>query len=95
MRVQRTAQALRLPIARHVHMGNLTQGVHSGVGPPRSSDWRSIRINLRDGMFQGSLDAGLVLLPLPAAKRLSVIFDFKRISLHGDAVPPQPPIAKT
>ena len=44
MMVQRFGQAERLPFARHVAMGHLTQRVNAGVGAPGGRDGRHIGV---------------------------------------------------
>ena len=45
------------------------------------------QLQLGQGSFNRALHGGLILLPLPSGKRLSVIFDFESNTRHGREVP--------
>ena len=96
--VQRLAEPKRIPDLCKVAMGDLSCSVHTSIGAPSGCDAARRRVNLGQRGFNRALDRRMVILPLPAGKRTTMIFNFERITRHASpyrqAVAPATGLAK-
>ncbi len=67
-------------------MGDLTESMHACVGAASGGDCMVARLQFCERSLDCTLHRRLVGLTLPACERLSVVFNFERISGHGGAI---------
>jgi hypothetical protein len=84
MVVEGVAQRLGRRLAAKVEMGDLTERVHPGIGPPGGDHRHLLAAESAHGVFQRLLHRSAFTLPLPAAKRPAVIFQDQLVAGHGE-----------
>jgi len=83
MEVQGVAQSLRMPPCCEIEVHDLGECMDAGISPACCPDSRTAGIQFRNGVFQGLLNASLVLLGLPPDEGSTVIFDFECVPGHA------------
>ena len=83
MMIDRVAHLVGGEILFKIHMGDLTEGMDAGIGPPCAIDLARAAIELGGGGFQRALHRGAIVLPLPTHERAAIIFDGELVARHG------------
>src|SRR5262249_3783318 len=93
MCVQGVAHCVFIPVLGKIHMADLGERVHAGVGAPRPLHAYPLSAECLDRGRQHALHRGTVILDLPAHERPAVIFDGELVARHGGAQPKRVPAA--
>ena len=69
---------------RKLNGGDLAEGVNAAVGPAGSGNMERLAENFFQGGFEGELDGGMGILPLPSVEILTAVSEreFKGLKLH-------------
>src|SRR6185437_15454719 len=76
------AQPARRKMLGDIAVGNLSEGVHAGIGAARAVDANRLAADRLDRCLQRALHRGAIVLDLPAAIRRAVIFDGQFVAGH-------------
>ena len=83
MRIEGITHRVLVPILAQIHVTDLTERVHAGIGTSGSLDAHLLAAEARRGRPQQALDGRPVVLDLPADKWAAVIFHNQLIAGHG------------
>src|SRR5258708_22199121 len=91
MRIEGVAHGVLVPILRQIHMADLTERVHTGVGAPGALYADLLAAEALGCRRQQSLHGRSIVLNLPADEWPAVIFDNKLVARHGATYPNRTP----